>query len=184
MALTKRELSLFLLTVAAIIILLSDRYVISPVWASRQAVSQQKQEIITLVARNKDIVENVAPVARRKWKQMEDDGLYDDPARSENMMINYLNEISRQYGITLSSIQPDYGSQNGGIGILDFTVAGSGFALDVYEFIWSIETSKKPIRLDAVHISSKDSSSGQVSVQLKLSVIYAYQQAQSEVEVE
>lgn len=180
MAFTKRELSLLILTATALLLWIGDQYILSPVWAGRQEVSRARQEIAAQVAESENIVQKSGPAAIKQWKQMVEEGLYDDPAKTESMVFSYLSKTSTTYGVVLSSIQPDYGIREKGVGTLLFTVSGTGHALKVYEFIWDIETSELPILLETVHISSKDANSGQVSLQLKMSAIYTYQEQENE----
>ena len=174
MALTRRELNLLILTMAAIFILLSDRYVITPVLAARQETSEMRESVVATRAEYQDIVDTKGPAYQRKWQQMLDNGLYDSPAKAEIEMVRYLNQMSSQYEIVLSSIQPEYAGISNGSGEVEFIIAGSGYALNAYRFIWQMEISKLPIKLDSVHISSKDSETGMASIQLKISSLYSY----------
>ena len=183
MALTRRELNLLILTIAAVLLLLSDRYVFSPVLAARDATSEMRNELVATRAEYIEIVEKKGPAYRRKWKQMVDDGLLDEPAKAEIGMVRYLNEISSRYNIALSSIQPEYAEVSNGTGEIEFIIAGSGYALDAYEFIWHVETSKLPLKLTSVQISSKDTETGMASIQLKISSLYSYEEPVVEEEV-
>ncbi len=180
MALTKRELNLLIFCMAAIVILLSDKYVISPILAARTATSEQRAEISAQKQENVIIVNTSGPAAQRKWKQMQKDGLVDNSAKAESQVINYLNELSTRHRILLSSIQPNHGEKKDGIGIIEFIIAGNAQALNCYEFIWNIETTPIPLKIQSLQISSKDTSSGQVSIQLKISSIYSYQVQEKE----
>ncbi len=174
MALTRRELNLLILTIAAIFILLSDKYVITPVLAAREETSELRDSTVETRQEYQDIVETKGPAYQRKWTQMMADGLNDSPAKTEIEMVRYLNQMSSRFNIILSSIQPEYAGISNGTGEIEFIIAGSGYALDAYKFIWYIETSKLPIKLNSVHMSCKDSEAGMASIQLNISSLYSY----------
>ncbi len=183
MALTRREMNLLILTIAAIVILLADSYILSPVLEARGVARDEKAAVIDEMTQNKEIIETSGPIARRKWKMMLEDGMAEGAAESESMIINYLNDLSSDHGVSLSSIQPEYGEKEEGIGVIEFIIAGNGHALDSYEFIWNIESTKMPLKIESVHLSSKDTNSGQVSIQLKISSIYSYEMPAVEEEI-
>ena len=176
MALTRRELSLLILTVAAILLLLSDKYVITPVLAKRAETSELKKQKEEIRREYDEIVSTKGPAYRRKWKEMVQNGLGDNPAKAEIRVVRFLNEISAKYNVVISSIQPEYAGESEGTGEIEFIIAGSGYALDAYKFIWHMETSQQPLKILSVQVSSKDSQTGMASLQLKVSTLYSYEE--------
>lgn len=172
--LSRREKIILILAVSAIALLISDKYVLSPLMAKRSEVKDQKDKLAA------DVEEGLAVMKRRKllskkWRQMTESGLSNDPAVTEGIVLRYLEDISYKNYLTLASMQPERieRDSDGSVREIEFLVSGKGNMKSVTMFLFDIENASIPLRIKTMQFGASESSS-QMTIQMRLSSIYVY----------
>jgi Tfp pilus assembly protein PilO len=171
MALTNRERMIMIFAVAAIGILLGDRYVLSPILEKRAQTRQIRQTLQT------DVQQSLAALQRKKllqqrWTQMQDAGLSYNVETMEGRLFRHLEESSGRAQLLLTAIQPDRPMVRQQLGEIDFMVSGTGSMAAVTQFLWEIETASLPLKIKSLQVGAADENASQMTVQFKLSSIY------------
>lgn len=175
MALTSRERTIMIVAIAAVLILASDRYVLTPLMQKR---SENKQMTQSLQA---ELEQSLSTLNRRKqlqvrWEQMHKDGLSSQADRTESLVLRFLQESAREAGLLLTSLQPEHSEVKADFGHIEFFVSGSGDMRAVTRFLWNLETTPLPLKIKAFQLGAADDTASQMSLQLTLSSIYIIEQ--------
>lgn len=181
MALTSREKIALLLAIAAVAILVADRYVLTPLAAKR---TENKQLCSSMQA---ELEQSLSIMNRRKllqvrWKEMLQGGLTDRPGQAESLVLRFLQESSKEAGLLLTSLQPEHSPAENQFGQIEFFISGSGSMRAVTRFLWHVETASLPLRVKTFQLGGNDENASQMSLQLTLSSIYIAEEEQGEQE--
>ncbi len=171
MALTKRERYISIITVVAIVILISDKLLITPLIQIRQRLNLELYETQTLFEQADLMVARKGAI-ENQWRHLFDIGLDYDVEKIEGSVFRYVKDSSQKRGVALSSIQPDIVSSDDGLGHIEFTLSAFGTMKAVSQFIWDMETSQLPLRIINFQIGSGNKSASVINLQMKLSAIY------------
>ncbi|MCF7954271.1 MAG: hypothetical protein K9M75_00575 [Phycisphaerae bacterium] len=173
--LSRREKIILFLAVFAIGLLISDKYILSPLMAKRSEVKDQKDRLTA------DVKEGLAVMKRRKlltkrWQQMTESGLSDDPAVTEGVVLRYLEDISYKNYLTLASMQPERVERDTDSSVreIEFLVSGKGNMKSVTMFLWDIEDAAIPLKIKTMQLGASDESGSQMTIQMRVSSIYVY----------
>ncbi len=175
MALTRREHIIMILAGAAVVILISDRIVLSPLLEKRSQTRQTRETLET------EFQQAQAALARQdilqeRWTQMQRAGLTDRTEIIERLLFRLLEESSANSGLLLTSIQPDRQTNQPPLGEIELLVSGTGSLAAVTAFLWDIETAQIPLMIKSLQLGAKDENASQVSLQVKLSSIFLLKQ--------
>lgn len=175
MALTSRERMIMMAAIAAVLVLVSDRYALTPLMEKR---SENKQLVKSLEA---EVEHSLSILNRRKqlqsrWDQMQSDGLSAQDGRIESLVLRFLQESSKQAGLLLTSIQPEHSEVKADFGHIEFLISGSGDMRAVTRFLWNLETTSLPLKVESFQLGAADDTASQMSLQLTLSSIYLIEQ--------
>lgn len=176
MALTSREKIALILAIVAVAILVSDRYVLTPLFQKR---SENKQLSQSLAA---ELEQSLSVMQRRKqlqvrWDQMQKDGLTSQAGQTESLVMRFLQESSRQSGLLLTSLQPEHSESAKDFGQIEFFISGSGDLRQVTQFLWQLETASLPVKIKTFQLGAGDENASQMSLQMTLTSIYINQTA-------
>lgn len=171
MALTNRERNIMFIAVAVVILLLADKYVVSPI---TQAYSQTKQDKVQLQAELQKSLSAIKRknVIQKQLEQMHALGLGSDFSQAESNILRYIKESSVKNSVEISSVQPEHISVDKNIEEIEFVISGSGSMGAITKFLWDMETAELPIKLKTLQLGSNDESASRMLLQIKLSSIF------------
>jgi Tfp pilus assembly protein PilO len=181
MALTDRERKIMIMAVSAVLILVANQYVLSPVMEKRDEVKQTRIELAEQVEQSLASLER-KKVLRQRWVQMQENGLGSDVQRAESMIYRFLEETSARSGLEVGSIQPDRRQVQEKLGEIDFVISGTGSMSSVIRFLWNLETAQIPLRIKSYQLGSKNETGQEMTLQLELSTVYLQDEMQSKEE--
>jgi hypothetical protein len=172
MALSKREKIIGLVTAGVIGLLAADRFVISPLLERKSDLDAQ---LVAAEADRDHAAQLFAGDAhmRRRWKEMRDAGLGTNVTDAQSQAARLLNEWAREAGLSVSTLQPDPVERGGKL--KDFTpvplrMIATGSMRSVSKFLWSLQTSKIPMRVISSDIGSHGGKDGVDDLALTLTV--------------
>jgi hypothetical protein len=171
-ALSKREKIIGLATAGVIGFYGLDRFVIGPLLERKGELDAQ------LVAAQADATHADQLFAgdaqmRRRWKQMRDAGLGTNITEAQSQAARSLNEWAREAGLDVGTLQPDPVDRGGKL--KDFTpvplrMIATGSMRSISKFLWSLQTSKIPMRVVSSDIGSHGGKDGVDDLALTLTV--------------
>lgn len=171
MALTNREQKIMILAVSALLILIGDRYVLSPILAARSEVSRQKEQLAAQLDESLALLER-ARILKPRWNGMLENGLSYDVEKTEAAVLRYIENSSGQSGFSITSIQPEHLPVKEKFGTIEFMVSGSGSMESVTRFLWAIETANVPLKISTFQLGANNENADVMSLQLNMTSIY------------
>ncbi len=181
MALTARERKMMIIAVAAVVFLVSNKYILSPILDKRSEDKEIRQELEAELDRSQTMLER-KKLQQRRWIQMQEDGLGRDIQKAESMVYRYIETSSYRSGLELGSIQPDRLSNDGKLGEVEFVLSGTGSMASVTRFLWDLETARIPLKIKSYQLGSKNEKAEVMTVQVELSTVYAKEKNKAEKE--
>ena len=171
MVLSKRERTIAVITVAILLLFVADRYVWAPVMDARERVRLEKQELLVEMQQADRMFRRQSKLSRQ-WKDMREGGLGSNASEMESRVLNAVREWSAACGLPLTNIKPDRGKTTGDMGEILFNLALTGGMESVGRFLWQVENSSLPIRIQEFQLGSRSEDGSDMSLQLKLSALY------------
>ncbi|MCE5184696.1 MAG: hypothetical protein LLF76_01040 [Planctomycetaceae bacterium] len=171
MALTSRERIAMILAIIAIALLVADRYVLDPLLQKRSENKQAGQSMAAELEHGRSVLQRRKQLKVR-WDQMQQNGLSAQAGATESAVLRFLQESSKETGLLLTAIQPEYAQIKADFGHIDFFVSGSGDMRGVTRFLWDLETAPLPLKIKSFQLGASDDNASQMALQLTLSSIY------------
>jgi len=173
MALSKRETWIAVIAALAVALLVADRYLITPLMQSGAALDAEQQRLVGQMENAGRLFER-RRLMGHKWQEMTAGGLASDPSQAEGRVLHAVRNWAEDAGLLLSSVKPERrDQQEGGMGQIAVQAAGTGNMRSVARFLWQVETSTLPVRIREVQLGSRTEGADDLSLQLKLSTLYA-----------
>jgi Tfp pilus assembly protein PilO len=180
MALSNREQKIMILAVAAIVILMGDKYVLQPLLETREETSEMKRSLKSQLDEANEVIKR-EKVQKSRWDNMLNSGLSYDNELTEQRVIRFIKDSSSNSRFSLNSIQPEHQAKKEKFGQIDFLVSGTGSMESVTRLLWLIETSNTvPVRIESMTLGANNDDAQVMSLQLNLSSIYMIEEAQKE----
>lgn len=169
--LSKREQLMFFLAVAVLGLFVLNKIVLAPI---SNAINQTRQERDTLAADVEamyDLIDR-RPTMRRRWQEMQEEGLNENPSLVEQQVFQNLDQWSADNGVTLSSMTPSYNSVEVGFPSITFNVAGKGDLEGVCRLVHQLEQTSFPVCIQSLTLGSTNSQGQDMKINMKLNVPY------------
>jgi len=181
MILSKRERLIMVLTLAAVSILVLDRYVLMPLLDGRSSRQARKARLQGDMERADRLFTRRRQVDQ-SWRQMLSGSLKRDPGEAESQILHALGNWSEQTGLNLSSIRPERSTEKTDVREITFHISGSGSMNSISRFVWCLETAEIPIKVKVLSLASRKEGIDDLSLQLRFSTLYLATEAPSLVE--
>jgi hypothetical protein len=169
--LSHRERIIAIATLAALVVLVLDRYVVSPFLDSRDRVQTDAATLAGKTEEAMGVFERGKRSARR-WREMHEKGLKDDPGEAESQMLHALDDWADQTGVSLSSRKPERPEEGSGVQQIAFNVAGTGTMQGVARFLWDMESANLPLRIRDLTLGARTEGRDDLSFKVNLSTLY------------
>jgi Tfp pilus assembly protein PilO len=153
---TNRQRLLVIGSIIAIVLLLGDRMVLTPLtnaWRTRTAEIAKLQKQVTegrgVIARAKN--------TQAKWKEMQEQALPKEPAQAEQDLITAFDRWGKASNAQLGSIRPQWKrGTNSRYSLLECRVDVSGSLATLTRFMYEVEKSPLALRVDSIELTSRD----------------------------
>jgi hypothetical protein len=165
----KRQRLLMILAGAAVLLLVLDSLVITPLtkgWQSRRSEIARLQKNVT---EGRGMMERAART-RSLWAEMQSQALPKDPARAEQDLISAFDRWGRATNVELGSIKPQWkrGTTNR-FSQLECRVDATGSLATLSRFLYEVEKSPLALRVDSVELTSRDDAGQKLTLGLLVS---------------
>jgi len=175
MALTDRERKIMILAIGAVLILVLNHYVLSPIMEKRSQAREMRSQMQSQVEQSLAALSR-QKILRQRWTQMQESGLGSDVQRAEAMVYRFIEDASGRSGFELGSVQPDRIAAEGDLGEIDFILSGTGSMQSVTRFLWNLETAQIPLKVRSYQLGSKNETAEEMTLQVELSTVYLIEQ--------
>ena len=171
MVLSKREQLIAILTTAILVLLVLDRYALTPFFRMREETRSEKEQLQAELAKGKSLLGRRERL-RQTWRELVAGGLQRDASETESRVLHEVRKWSGQYGLTLSSIKPDHVGGGDNLHVITFLVTGTGSMSTVGQFLYAVETTSLPLRVKTIQLGSRREGVDEMSLQVGLSAIH------------
>jgi len=167
---SKRER--YMMVAAALVIgaLVLDMFVISPLLAWRQDLSQRHALMTTKLEEAHLLLANNQRMQQR-WRQMVDAGLSDSATNAEAMVYRSLGEWARESGLQLQSIIPERMQEDEHLQRVVLRATATGQMRAVARFLEKVEQAEFPLRVTHLQISARREGMDDLTVQVQISTL-------------
>jgi len=170
MDLSRRERNIAIAALATVLILLLDRYAVTPIMAGLERGAAEKAALTEELREAQSLFKRQRLHAAR-WRKMLDSGLKRKPEEAESAIFHALRGWSKQSGLSLSAVKPGKTDDQPDLVRISFQVTAAGRMKAVAKFLWLIETASVPIRIEQLQLGARKDGEDDLSLQLKLSSI-------------
>ena len=171
MILSRRERLIIAATLIAVMALVLDRYVVTPLWDARNAAEAQKQGLLDEMDRARGLLEHERRISP-EWRAMTAAGLRRDPTEAESQVLHAVGDWAMEAGLRLSSMKPERVPEKKHHQEITFQTTGTGSMNAVARFLWRVETAGIPIRVKELQLGSRKEGTDDLTLQLRLSTLY------------
>jgi len=166
---SQRQRLLMILAGTAVLLLVLDSLVITPLtkgWQARRAEIAKLQKNVT---EGRGLIER-ADRTRALWAEMQTQALPNDAAKAEQDLIAAFDRWGRAANIELGSIKPQWkrGATNR-YSQLECRVDASGSLATLSRFLYEVEKSTLALRVDSVELTARDDNGQKLSLGLLVS---------------
>lgn len=166
-----KEKRLLIIALAAIALLIGDKYIFSPAFAKRNEIKAQKDSASAQLEKAQNLIRSSKSVSGR-WQSYQDSGLSAEPQELESTLLRFVDETSRSCGLTLSFVQPGDTDIENGFGTLEYQISGAGSMRSVTRFLYEVETAQLPVKVESFQAGASDESGRNITVQINISALF------------
>lgn len=164
-----RQKLLVILAGAAVLLLILDSAVVTPLTKAWQVRSTEIARLRKNVTEGRGIVER-ADRTQALWREMQTQALPKDTAKAEQDLIQEFDRWRRMANIELGAIKPQWkrGTTNR-FSQLECRLEATGSLATLSRFLYEVEKSTLALRVDAVELTSRDEQGQKLSLGLLVS---------------
>jgi hypothetical protein len=151
-----RQRLLMILAGAAIVLLVLDSIVLTPLTKAWQSRSAEIARLKKNVTEGRGLIER-GPRMQSQWTEWQKQALHTDAAKAEQDVISAFDRWSRVSNVELGSIKPQW--KRGATprySQLECRVDATGSLATLTRFLYELEKSPLPLRVDSVELTSRD----------------------------
>lgn len=105
---------------------------------------------------------------RSDWREKQDNALPADTSQAEQQVFRAFYDWSRETGAEITGVMPQWKNDSTNYLTLDCRVEASGDLGQLSRFLYSLESSPMPLRLDSVELAAHDNTGQQLSLGLEV----------------
>lgn len=171
MNLSKREKYIAIIMVLIVSLLMLDRVVLTPLFDYQSTILAESDRL------NQEM--NLAQTTFRKsklmgkqWSAMQSLGLTASASACESKTLHAIRNWSQTAELDLVAFKPELSNSQSTLSEIQIHVTANGSMKQVARFIYFVETSELPIRVTDLQLGSKQNATDDLSLQVRLSVLY------------
>jgi len=171
MILSRRERYIVIGTVAVVGLLALDRIFLTPLIEHRQLLEAEMRKSTAEMTRAEGLFAN-SPRVHRKWNEMTATSLKDSGSNAESQIIQAVSNWALQAGLNLSSVKPERAEKEKQFMKITFRANATGNMAAVSRFMWEVQTSKVPVRVTDLSITTRRDGMDDLTLDLGISTLY------------
>jgi Tfp pilus assembly protein PilO len=169
--LSKRERYIVIVTVAVVAILGLDQFFVSPLLAKKSDLDGRIDSAEKEVAKQSTDVD-LAKRARHKWAQAAGNTVKRDAPEVESQVNNSVRQWGQDSRMNVTSFRQDRIEKEKGFTKITYLVTGAGSMDQIGRFLHRIQTSKIPIRIVDLQITTKKEGGDDLILTVKVASIF------------
>lgn len=151
MADKRRTRVLFVLAVVCVAALLGDKFIWRPLWANLRSTTERRDRLTVELQQAKEM-----RIQGSKWRnqveEMKKMLLPVVPAEAESLVLNAVDEWSRDTGLTVTSLRPRWKRRDNRTAYLELLLSGEGRLDEVTAFLFELEAAPMALALEEVEL--------------------------------
>jgi Tfp pilus assembly protein PilO len=163
-----RQQFLVALTIGAAALLIGVNFIGEPLLNLWSARSAQIKQLRAKVSEGKLLIQREAGI-RSRWSGMTANALPDNPSLADQQVLKLFDNWSRETGVEISSIMPQWKNDSTNYMTLNYRVEASGNLGTLSQFLYDIEKGPAALKLDSVELSTHDNTGQQLTLGLQIS---------------
>lgn len=164
-----RQRLLMILAGTAVLLLVLDSLVLTPLtkaWQSRGAEIVRLKKAVT---EGRSVIER-APRTQSLWTEMQSQALPKEAAKAEQDVITAFDRWGRACSVELGSIKPQWKrGATSRYSLLECRIDATGSLSALTRFLYEVEKSPLPLRVDAIELIARDDQGYKLSLGLLVS---------------
>jgi hypothetical protein len=170
MVLTKRERVVACAAFGAVALLVADRVLLRPLWKRQEAMRAERDRLVAELEGGRELFERQRQLAPR-WRELLAGGLQPDPEKAESQVLHAVRTWSQEAGLTLSSLRPERVRDHDGLREMTFQASATGGMGEVARFLYSLESSRQPVRVSELQLGTRKEGTDDLSLQFRVSAL-------------
>ena len=167
MQIKNRQQFLIALTIAVAALYVGVKFVYTPLagwWSARAA---EVRDLRDKVGNGRQLIKRETFI-RDQWSQMQTNALPANTSLAEHQLLNAFDDWSRDSGAELTSLVPQWKNDSTNYLTLDLRVEASGDLGMLSRFLYDLENSPAPLRVDSVELGAHDNAGQQMTLGLEI----------------
>lgn len=163
-----RQQLLAILAITAVVLLLGDRLVVTPLTKTWKERSQRIDQLTKSIAKG-DVLLGRDRTIREQWDNMRTNTLPVNLSAAENEVLKAFDRWSQESRISISSIKPQWKRNADDFMVLDCRADAFGTIEAVTRFMYELERDPLALKVEAVEITARDNNGQQLALALEVS---------------
>lgn len=168
MNLNKRQQLLAILAIVAVGLFVVDKLVITPL------TNSWKARTVLLAKLKEDVREGTETlkreqVLREQWERMRTNTLATDKSEAENQMMKAFERWSRDGGVSVSSIRPQWKEAQDEYKTIECRADVAGDLPAIAKFLFQIERDPLGVKVDSMELTARDAQGSQLALIIQVS---------------
>jgi len=168
MKIENRQQVLIVITIAVVGLLICDSLIFEPLAGWYDARAKQIAELRAQVKNGKSLIVRETGI-RGHWADMRDNTLPNKSAVAEQKVISAFDAWSRDSGVEITGILPQWKNDTDDYQTLNCRVEASGTISTLSRFLYSVEKGPMALKLDSLELSARDTGGQQLTLGLQVS---------------
>ena len=164
----QRERIFIIAAIICLALLAVDKLVIGPLYDLWKERSERICELEELLKDGNFLVKR-ENVIKDRWAQMNDNSLPQNMTESENRILNSLNRWTQNSRLNITSVKPRWAEDEDTFMKLEFHASGNGSLASITRFLYELESSGEPLKVEELDITTRDDSGNNLSLDLRFS---------------
>ncbi len=168
MKINNRQQLLAIAAITVVALLVGDKLILSPLLRGWKERAARIVELEKLIAQGRQLQQRGDRV-RERWDSMRTNTLPDNVSAAENEVLKAFDRWSRDSGISVSSIKPQWKRASEDYMTLECRADASGGIQALTRFLYNVEKDPLALKVESVEITSRDNDGQQLSLALQVS---------------
>ncbi len=168
MNIKNRQQVLAMAAIAGVALLAGDKFVLTPLIASWKARTARIAELRKSVGDGSQLLMRDQSI-RARWEHMRTNTLPVNASIAENEMLSAFEHWSRDSGISITSIKPQWKRASDDYMTLECRADAFGTMQTLTRFLYDVEQDPLALKVEAVEITARDNDGQQLSLGLQVS---------------
>ena len=163
-----RQQLLAIFALVAIVFLVGDRLILSPLVASWKDRSERITALERSIAQGSLLIER-RDIIEERWESMSTNTLPQNMSAAENRVLKAFDRWSQQSGISIVSLKPQWRQSEDDYLTLQCRAEGFGSMQALTRFLYELENDPIALKVESVEMSARDKEGRQLGLGVQVS---------------